>query len=186
MEHPVATVPSKNAITVMDAASPVTDKRLSMTLTGGLRTLPGPSSGQTTTAAASQSTMRKSRAASTFVYLTAVYLFGIWNPLYFGSSVRPQRLDCLPSRQIRPAETLLQPTAAASASTHNVRIASTDRCSKSSLFCHLPIDMFRVIHRSTGAGARHVSDSQRSDYWRLGSCGGFDRRLGWSIELRVH
>jgi hypothetical protein len=40
MEHPAATVPSKNATTVTDMASPVADKRLSMILTGGLRTLP--------------------------------------------------------------------------------------------------------------------------------------------------
>jgi hypothetical protein len=39
MEHPVATVPSKNAVTVTNTASPVelaADKTLSMTLTGGL------------------------------------------------------------------------------------------------------------------------------------------------------
>jgi hypothetical protein len=39
MEHPVATVPSKNAIAVTNTASPVelaADKRLSMTLTDGL------------------------------------------------------------------------------------------------------------------------------------------------------
>ena len=39
MEHPVAMVPSKNAITVTNTASPVelaADKTLSMTLTGGL------------------------------------------------------------------------------------------------------------------------------------------------------
>jgi hypothetical protein len=43
MEHPVAMVPSKNAITVTNTASPVelaADKTLSMTLTGGLPKFP--------------------------------------------------------------------------------------------------------------------------------------------------